>query len=180
MILFLNGPSSCGKTTLARALQAVWPRPLYYLSYDSAEASMAPFRYRPHEASAPDAAHDLPFGEVRDFLSVMYLTAAAIDRSGRDAVADNCFFDTEDIYPLALRLTEGCAVFFIRIDIGDGELVRRETARGDRQPGKALWQKAHLTPKEDAAYDLILRGEDPAEDNARRILDAVREKGGVL
>ena len=177
MILILNGPSSSGKTTLARELQRVWPRPLYYLSYDSVNAKMAPFRYR--ERTAPPAeGHGLPMDEVRDFLSVLYLTAAAIDRSGRDVVIDNCLFDTEDIYPLSMELTAGCEVFFVRIDTALEELERREAARGDRPAGKALWQREHLTPKEDEAYDLILRGEERAGDNARRILSALFGPGG--
>ncbi|MBR4896988.1 MAG: hypothetical protein IKZ41_11195, partial [Clostridia bacterium] len=94
MILFLNGPSSSGKTTLSRNLQRIWPRPLYYLSYDSVEEEMAPFRWAGH--AFPDPAHPGdPLDEVRDFLTVMTLAAAAIDRSGRDAVIDNCLFDTE-------------------------------------------------------------------------------------
>ena len=109
---------------------------------------------------------------------MMYLCAAAVSRSGRDAVIDNCLFDTEDIYPLSLRLTEGCGTFFVRLDVSPEVLAARETARGDRTPGKALWQLAHRTPKEDGAYDLILDGERSPEENARAILAAVRGAEG--
>jgi chloramphenicol 3-O phosphotransferase len=34
-IIFLNGASSSGKTTLARALQARLERPAYHLAYDT-------------------------------------------------------------------------------------------------------------------------------------------------
>ncbi|MBQ4193798.1 MAG: hypothetical protein II650_06035, partial [Clostridia bacterium] len=91
MILILNGPSSSGKTTLSRNLQKLWPRPLYYLSYDAVDAHMAPFRHA--NPPFPDPADPArPLDEVRDFLTVMTLAAAAIDRSGRDAVIDNCLF----------------------------------------------------------------------------------------
>ena len=185
MILFLNGPSSSGKTTLSRHLQRIWPRPLYYLSYDSVDAEMAPFRWAGH--AFPDPGH--PGGsldEVRDFLTVMTLSAAEIDRSGRDVVIDNCLFDTEDMLAETRRLTADCDVFWVRIDISREELERREAARGDREIGKAAWQREHLTPKEDAAYDLLLDGEAPSGENARRILAAVRgmerirtEEGGT-
>ncbi len=174
MILFLNGPSSSGKTTLSRNLQRLWPRPLYYLSYDSVNAHMAPFRTA--ERTFPDPRRPgSPLDEVRDFLTVMTLSAAAIDRSGRDAVIDNCLFDTEDMLAETLRLTADCHVFWVRIDVSREELERRERARGDREIGKAAWQLTHLTPKEDAAYDLILDGGTPSEENARRILSSVWE-----
>jgi Chloramphenicol 3-O-phosphotransferase len=175
MILFLNGPSSSGKTTLSRNLQRIWPRPLYYLSYDSVEEEMAPFRWAGH--AFPDSAHPGdPLDEVRDFLTVMTLAAAAIDRSGRDAVIDNCLFDTEDMLAETRRLTAGCDVFWVRIDISREELERREAARGDREIGKAAWQREHLTPKEDAAYDLLLDGGAPSGENARRILAAAEDR----
>ena len=174
MIVFLNGPSSSGKTTLSRNLQKIWPRPLYFLSYDSVDAHIAPFRYAGHPFPDPERPGEA-LDEVRDFLTVMTLAAAAIDRSGRDAVIDNCLFDTEDLYAETLRLTASCDAFWVRIDVGPDELNRRERERGDRAIGKAAWQRAHLTPKEDAAYDLILDGEAPSEENARILLEAARK-----
>ncbi len=181
MIVILNGPSSSGKTTLSHALQRIWPKPLYYFSYDSVDWHIAPFSLldtAPEEKFADPEDPGKPLDPVRDFLTVMYLCAAAVSRSGRDAVIDNCLFDTEDIYPLSLRLTEGCGTFFVRLDVSPEVLAARETARGDRTPGKALWQLAHRTPKEDGAYDLILDGERSPEENARAILAAVRRAEG--
>ena len=34
-LILINGTSSTGKTTLARALQAIWPTPMIYLGLDS-------------------------------------------------------------------------------------------------------------------------------------------------
>ena len=78
--------------------------------------------------------------------------------------------------PETRRLTAGCDVFWVRIDISREELERREAARGDREIGKAAWQREHLTPKEDAAYDLLLDGEAPSGENARRILAAAEDR----
>ena len=80
-IIILNGPSSAGKTTLSRNLQKIWDRPLYYLSYDSVDWYMAPFGV---------TGRDYGIDPVRDFLAVMYESAAAVCRSGRDVVIDNC------------------------------------------------------------------------------------------
>ena len=44
MIIFLNGASSSGKTSLARALQEAWDGPLIYWSLDHV-ISQLPFSY---------------------------------------------------------------------------------------------------------------------------------------
>lgn len=166
MILILNGPSSSGKTTLSHNLQAIWEKPLYYLSYDSVHSRMAPYRWQGKDC--PDGSP-----EVKDFLTVMYACAAAIDTAGRDAVIDNCLFDCEDIYALSQEWLKGHEAFFVRIKIDPEELNRREAARGDRPVGKAAWQLAHIVPKEDAAYDLIVSTDHPSEAVAAEIYRAV-------
>ena len=146
-IIVLNGPSSAGKTTLSRNLQKIWDRPLYYLSYDSVDWYMAPFGV---------TGRDYGIDAVRDFLAVMYESAAAICRSGRDVVIDNCLFDCEDIYEMSQEILKDCPVTMVRIRLPMEELERREIVRGDRTPGKARWQETHITPKEDSAYDVIV------------------------
>jgi len=146
-IIVLNGPSSAGKTTLSRNLQKIWDRPLYYLSYDSVDWYMAPFGV---------TGRDYGMNPERDFLAVMYESAAAICRSGRDVVIDNCLFDCEDILEMSQEILQGCPVTMVRVKLPLDELERREIARGDRTPGKARWQEEHITPKEDGAYDVIV------------------------
>ena len=153
-IIVLNGPSSSGKTTLSRNLQKIWDRPLYYLSYDSVDAYMAPFGV---------AKRDFGIDAVRDFLAVMYESAAAISRSGRDVVIDNCLFDCEDIYEMSTEILRDCPVTMVRVKLPLEELERREVARGNRTIGKAKWQAEHITPKDDSAYDVIV---DTSEDSA--------------
>lgn len=152
-IIVLNGPSSSGKTTLSRNLQKIWDKPLYYLSYDAVDWYIAPFG---------KTGRDYGIDPVRDFLAVMYESAAAICRSGRDVVIDNCLFDCEDIYEMSAEIMKDCPVTMVRVKLPMDELERREIARGDRTPGKARWQETHITPKEDDAYDVIV---DTSEDS---------------
>lgn len=167
-IIILNGPSSAGKTTLSRSLQKIWDRPLYYLSYDIVDWHVAPF-------SKTD--RDFGVDGVRDFLSVMYESAAAIARSGRDVIIDNCLFDTEDIYELSERIMQGCDTVFVRIRLPISELERRERERGDRQIGKAKWQEEHITPKDDAEYDIVVNTMHPSDECAAAIRDYVKSMG---
>lgn len=160
-IIVLNGPSSAGKTTLSRNLQKIWDRPLYYLSYDSVDWYMAPFGVTGRDYGGMDT--------VRDFLAVMYESAAAICRSGRDVVIDNCLFDCEDIYEMSQEILKDCPVTMVRIKLPLEELERREIARGDRTPGKARWQETHITPKEDSAYDVIVDTSDDSMECAEKI-----------
>ena len=160
-IIVLNGPSSAGKTTLSRNLQKIWDRPLYYLSYDSVDWYMAPFGVTGRDYGGMDT--------VRDFLAVMYESAAAICRSGRDVVIDNCLFDCEDICALSAEIMKDCPVTMVRIRLPMEELERREIARGDRTPGKARWQEEHITPKEDSAYDVIVDTSDDSMECAEKI-----------
>ena len=53
MIVFLNGASSSGKTSLARALQANWSEPLLYWSLDMVIAQL-PFAYTGKGAHAQE------------------------------------------------------------------------------------------------------------------------------
>lgn len=154
-IIVLNGPSSSGKTTLSRNLQKIWDRPLYYLSYDSVDWYVAPFCV---------TGRDYGIDTVRDFLAVMYESAAAICRSGRDVVIDNCLFDCEDICEMSREIMHDCPVTTVRIKLPINELERREAERGDRAIGKARWQEEHITPKNDADYDIVV---DTSEDSMK-------------
>ena len=162
-IIILNGPSSCGKTTLSKNLQKIWKTPLYHLSYDIVEGYMTP-RTFPF-ADENEAEHD--------FLTVMYVSAAAIAKTGRDVVIDNCLFDTQDIYEISREIMHDCDTVFVRIKISEENLARRERERGNRAIGKALWQNEHITPKDDSAYDVIVSTDEPSEACAEKIAEYV-------
>lgn len=165
-IIILNGPSSSGKSTLSRNLQKIWDTPLYYLSYDLCEEHMAPY---PHSRRKYEG---FP-SPVEDFLDMMYTSAAAIAKSGRDVVIDNCLFDTEEIDKLAADRLSGIEQLWVRVKLDQDELDRREKARGNRAIGKARWQAEHITPKDDAAYDVIVDTGNPSADCARVIYEYV-------
>lgn len=166
-IIILNGPSSSGKSTLSRNLQKIWPAPLYYTSYDLVEEEMSPY---PHARRKYEGYPD----PVKDFLDVMYTTAAAMANMGRDVIIDNCLFDTEDIIGLCRERLDGLTQVWVRVKLDQAELDRREKARGNRAIGKARWQAEHITPKDDDAYDVIVDTANPSEECARSILLAVQ------
>ena len=161
-IIILNGPSSSGKSTLSRNLQKIWPTPLYSLSYDLVEEEMSPYPYS--RRSYEGCPHP-----VEDFLDMMYTSAAAIARKGRDVVIDNCLFDTESIDEMCRDRLNGLEQIWVRIKLDQDELDCREKARGNRAIGKARWQAEHITPKDDSAYDVIVDTSNPSKECAEAI-----------
>ena len=133
-IIILNGPSSCGKTTLSKNLQKIWKTPLYHLSYDIVDGYMTP-RTFPF-ADENEAEHD--------FLTVMYVSAAAIAKSGRDVVIDNCLFDTQDIYEISREIMHDCDTVFVRIKISEEKSrLPRKGKRKPRYRQSAVAERAH-------------------------------------
>lgn len=164
-IIILNGASSSGKSTLVRNLQKIWDTPLYNTSYDIVEGFMTPHNY-----------FETYEEKEKDFLAVMYHTAAAVAKSGRDIVIDNCLFDTQNIYEMSFDIMKDCDTVFVRIKISEENLAKREKERGDRMIGKALWQNKHLTPKDDSAYDIIVSTDEPSEICAAKIKEFIESR----
>jgi chloramphenicol 3-O phosphotransferase len=157
LVIFLNGTSSSGKSSLAAALQASFPRPLLHVAAD-AFLSMMPRRYRaldpaPGSAAAAAAAegflsrtvpgdarpridvHAGPFGH-RVILG-MHRAVAALAGEGSDVVADHVL-----LYPCwtrhAVEVLAPHRVLFVGVFCEIEELERRERERGNRQPGFAF------------------------------------------
>jgi chloramphenicol 3-O phosphotransferase len=73
-----------------------------------------------------------------------------------------------------VHLLAGLDVFFVGLHCSLAELERREAQRGNRRIGEARTdlQTVHSF----AAYDLELNSEQPAEDNARRLIAAWKQR----
>lgn len=163
-VIFLNGPSSGGKTTLSRRLQKEFPVPLYYTSYDLTRGEMIPYldRYQ-REGGRFDA--------EEEFLTVMAAMARGAASVGRSIVVDNCYFDTQTIYESTRALLSDVPTLLIRVRCPVEELRRREKARGNRAIGKAEWQEAHIKPASDGDYDLVVDTfAEPTEISVDRIV----------
>ena len=129
-ILFLNGTSSAGKTTTARAFQRLWHDPALYASIDS-------FIFM-----FPD--HVLKNDEVRKV--ALWPLISAFNRS-LPHIADTGFPVVVDYVMEARAWLDECVlqlrdydVYFVGVKCPLAELERREIARGDRQVGFARWQ----------------------------------------
>jgi chloramphenicol 3-O phosphotransferase len=129
-VIFLNGASSSGKSTLAKALQQALPEPFLHVASDHLVASgMLPDR---REATGPFAWWD----QVRPrFFAGFHRCLPALAAAGNDLIVEHVIEFASWRRDLA-RLLAGLDVFLVGVHCDLAEIDRRERARGDRRRGE--------------------------------------------
>lgn len=158
-VILLNGPSSSGKSTLARALQAL----------------IREKRSETYEVvSIDDFMHTDPMetiyeDDVYEISGDLCKRVAEILDTGSGVIVDHVI-TSERIFN-QLKETPGASPLrLVRLTCSPEILKRREQARGDRCPGSAESSAAYLYPK--GGYDLVLdTGIHAPAENASAILD---------
>ena len=161
-IVVLDGPSSSGKTCVARALQPLLDVPHLHLQLDAFRA-MEPAGYW-HDLAAAAARIELLCG-------AMHAALARYARGGQPMIFDTVLDQTAAWRRLFDDLS-GLPVLLVGLRCDHVELARRERARGDRPEGLALSQAArHAAYDESAhAHDLVVdTGRGTPGDAAHRI-----------
>lgn len=151
-IIFLNGTSSAGKTTLAHALQEVLPEPWLHVALDHYRDGL-PARLR--GLNAPPGTDgerglnvvpvsrdgrmytEIRFGDTgRQVLRGMRRAAVAMVREGVNIIIDDVILDPAflDDY---LRVFAGYPVYFVGVKCTHEVLDARERTRPGRFPGTA-------------------------------------------
>lgn len=189
-LIVLNGASSSGKSSIAKALQDLWPRPLLvtgidtyiagwprtYLKYPSDDGEPAGrtsgLRIVPGVGPAPSWI--LEAGE--DFHKVMRLAHrawATIRDGGVDQIVDHALFDDQLRRDAIDVLAEA---FWVRVNCDLSEMVRREAIRGDRPIGFA--SGTSVIVHQDVNYDFTVNATTlSSEQIALQILNAIAENG---
>ncbi len=143
-VIFLNGCTSAGKSSIARALQAALETPYLLTGIDDAFA-MIPLRYHNHPEGFQFVREDeglvqLAFGDVGwQTLHAHQIAVAALASHGIHLILDEVVL-TESLRREWLRLLEGVPVHYVGVHCELAELERREKARGDRMIGQARGQ----------------------------------------
>jgi chloramphenicol 3-O phosphotransferase len=159
-IVLLNGPGSVGKTSVARAMQALASGPLLHLSMDGF-CEMLPDRYQDHPDTFSFKARIVGGLAVTDvttgpsgaaLLGAMRRTVAVLADAGFDLVVDDVWLDGE---PAAYAdLLAGHRVWRVGLTAPLAVLEAREAARGDRMTGLSPGQVGRV--HEGARYDLTI------------------------
>jgi len=157
-LILVNGPSSAGKTTLCRALQAKIPTPYLVVGFDDF-IFMSAARYYRGADSARQEQRDAftalgvemvttsppgaPVAVVARFGSAFrYLTRSmapavrALVDGGNAVIFDHVLHD-QAMYDSYSRATSGLDVFTVGVTCPLNVLEARERARGDRVQGRA-------------------------------------------
>jgi chloramphenicol 3-O phosphotransferase len=162
-IILVNGPSSAGKTTLCRALQAAIEHPYLCLGFDDFIFFSAPRYYRgadtPHQrqrdvltaegvqlltTSAPGepVAVTARFGPVfRRLIDAMAPAVRTLVEGGNAVIFDHVLHDAAMAESCA-RAFAGLDVFTVGVTCALEVLEERERKRGDRVIGRAAWRRS--------------------------------------
>lgn len=127
-IILLNGASSSGKSTLARAIQRAFDEPFQHFSSDILAVGLPERR----EPSGPF----LWWGNVRPrFFDGFHRCVAALALAGNDLIVEHIIEFPQWRAELA-QLTRALDVFLVGVHCSLDEVDRREQLRGDRRIGE--------------------------------------------
>ena len=168
-IILINGASSSGKSTLARAVQRQLDEPFWHLSIDHLrECGVLPLdRVR---------AGDFVWKSMRPaFFEGFHNALPAIAVAGNDLIVDH-IVETREWMTTLLHLLGSFDVYFVGVHCPLAELERRELARGNRRIGEA--RNDFETIHDFVIYDLELDSTMPAEGNAAAVIASWKQRKG--
>ena len=163
-IILINGASSAGKSTLAKAFQALVDEPFLHFSLDLLMfgGEVLPARR--------DAAGPFSWVSMRPMLfDGYYRCLAALAFAGNNIVVDYIIETQEQLDQLVYLLTP-FDVFYVCLRCPLPELERRERQRGDRRIGDARGD--HELVNRFGPYDAELDGMLSGDANAASLIAA--------
>jgi chloramphenicol 3-O phosphotransferase len=135
-IVFLNGASSSGKSSIAEQLLLVLDTPYFYLAVDVING-----------LRAKERSLELGPDKVREVLTRtragFHRAVAGMAHAGNDIVVDHVLSEPWRLTD-CLAVMDGLDVVLVGVHCELEELRRREIARGDREIGQAEGQLAQV------------------------------------
>lgn len=183
-IIYINGPSSSGKTTLVKALQQEFDMPFLHIGIDRVIAMMpeklnnweggpAPlgFSWKPSIDETGTVVHEIQAGpfarKMNCTLKELVLTLA---RMGHRVIVDDVSLGKGEVDEWREALRD-FNVLWVGIKAPLNVLEEREKERGNRMHGSARAQ--HLKVHRDVAYDLEF---DTSKDSLETIVKTIKEQ----
>jgi chloramphenicol 3-O phosphotransferase len=168
-VIILNGGSSSGKSSIARALQGLLPEPWLTFGVDDFVNALPPAMQ-----NSEDGLVFLPDGSISVGPAIRRLREAweggiaAIARAGVGLIIDDVFLagaTAQDRWRIALR---DLRILWVGVRCDPLVAAQREARRGDRVPGMAVLQ-AELVHR-DVAYDLAIDSTNASPETCARLI----------
>jgi chloramphenicol 3-O phosphotransferase len=172
-VIVLNGGSSSGKTSIARCLQAVLPRPWLRFSVDDFVEALPPGLLDSGSGIEVGEQGEVTIGEdFRDLEAAWRDGIAAMARAGARIILDDAFLGGAASQRRARASLEGLTVLWVGVRCDPEIAAGREVIRGDRVAGMAASQAelVHLGVVYDVEVD---NSHTEALDCARAIAERV-------
>ncbi len=144
-ILLLNGTSSSGKSSIAKALQQILTAPCFHLCIDDYLGAFQKDLWGNKEIVQREWANNI---------TGFHAAAAGIARAGNMVILDDVLEEEPPWVESFLKLFDGIEVIFIGIHCPLQELERREKKRGAHKAGRARLQFDQVHAR--ATYDIEL------------------------
>ena len=142
-IIFLNGASSSGKGSIAKALQGILEKPCVHLCIDDYLGAFQKGLWNNKEVVQ---------WEWPNIIAGFHAAAAAIARAGNLVIVDDVLEEEPPWIENMLTFFDGLDVTFVGVHCPLEELERREKERGDRRQGMARQQFEQVHAQ--AIYDV--------------------------
>lgn len=167
-MILLNGASSSGKSSLARAVQAKIDRPFWHISIDHLRDSgvLPSARIKSGEFSWRAMREPFFIGFEQSLLAYL--------RAGNSLIVEH-IMESEAWLHRLVGMLAGQDVFFVGVHCPLEELERRELARGDRPIGDA--RRDFFRIHEYCLYDFEVDSLIEPEQNAVALIAAWQARG---
>jgi chloramphenicol 3-O phosphotransferase len=166
-IIFVNGASSSGKSTLCRALQARLEAPFWHYSIDHFRGTGVLPRERIDSG-------EFPWSDLRAaFFDGFHRCLPALADAGNNLIVEH-IVETEEWMSRLVTLLRHIDVFFVGLHCPLPELERRERLRGDRREGEA--RQDYAVVHGFGIYDIEIQSSERPEDTVNEVLLAWRSR----
>ncbi len=149
-IIFLNGTSSSGKSTIAKALQERLSEPYMHFAVDGL------FHLYPERILKPTSQEELMVLKqlIPSIVSGLHRSAAALAEAGNNLIVDHVL-EKEAWLKECVELWAGLDTLFVGVKCPLHILEQREAERGDRAPGlaKLQYERVHVHGVYDVEVD---------------------------
>ncbi len=162
-VIFLNGASSSGKSTLARGLQAALDEPFWHFSIDHLIAANTLPKDRIDSG-------EFPWRDLRPyFFDGFHRCLPALAVAGNNLIVEHIVESEAWMHRLVILLNQ-IDVFFVGLHCPLLELERREIERGNRRIGEARadFETTHTFCK----YDFEVLSTLPLDKNVNAVIAA--------